>query len=118
MTRQQFLDYIFDEFSVKPDFPFENDFESAIFRHKDNKKWFALVMEIDKSKLDGKTTQKIDVVNLKCDPILREPLLQNRGIYPAYHMNKVHWISVVLKEITLQEIQPLVEISFNLTKKK
>ena len=34
MTRQQLLEFVEDEFSVLPDFPFDKDFETAVLRHK------------------------------------------------------------------------------------
>ncbi len=117
MTRQQLLDFVQDEFSVLPDFPFDKDFETAVLRHKENKKWFALLMKVSKSKLTGGSDEKVDVLNIKCDPILKQPILQNKGFYTAYHMNKVHWISIILEETTLNDVVPYIEMSFDLTKK-
>ncbi len=116
MTRRQFLDYIEQEYGVLPDYHFKEDFDSAVFRHKDNRKWFGLVMQVSKYKLVGNEKRLVDVLNLKCEPLLRQPLMQNRGIYECYQMNKVHWISVILEEVELDEITSLVEMSFDLTK--
>lgn len=118
ITRQQFLDFIKEEFFVEADYPFDNDYDAAIFRHKDNRKWFALVMKVARNKFVGNDNRLVEVANLKCEPLLRQPLMQNRGIYTAYHMNKVHWISIILEEITLEELRPLVEMSYDLTAKK
>ncbi len=117
MNRQQLIDFIKEEFGITFDKPFKDDFDSMVFRHKDNKKWFALVMQVKKNKIVGQDERLVDVLNLKCDPILRQALLQNTGIYVAYHMNKLHWISVILEEMELKDLAPLVEISFDLTKK-
>lgn len=118
MTRSDFLEFVEEEFNIKPDKPFEDDFDTMVLRHKDNKKWFGIVMKISKNKLVGEDKRKVDVLNIKCLPLLRQSLLKNKGIYVAYHMNKIHWISVILEEITLQELRPLVEMSFDLTKIK
>ena len=117
MTRQQLLEFVQDEFSVLPDFPFDKDFETAVLRHKENKKWFALLMKVSKSKLNGDSDEKVDVLNIKCAPILKQPILQNKGFYTAYHMNKVHWISIILEETTLDDVVPYIEMSFDLTQK-
>ena len=36
----------------------------------------------------------MDIVNLKCELDLIPTLIRESGIYPAYHMNKTHWILV------------------------
>lgn len=118
MTRSDFLEFVEEDFNIKPDKPFEDDFDTMVLRHKDNKKWFGIVMKISKNKLVGEDKRKVDVLNIKCLPLLRQSLLKNKGIYVAYHMNKIHWISVILEEITLQELRPLVEMSFDLTRIK
>ncbi len=117
MNRQQLIEHIKEEFGVSFDKPFKDDFDSMVFRHKDSKKWFALVMQVKRNKLVGQDERFVDVLNLKCDPILRHALLQNKGVYVAYHMNKVHWISVILEEAEFQDVATLVEMSFDLTKK-
>lgn len=40
--------------------------------------------------------EQIWILNLKCDPNLAPILHDFRAIFPAYHMNKRHWISVDL----------------------
>ena len=41
---------------------------------------------------------------------------QESGVYPAYHMNKEHWISVILDESTDRELtEKLLDMSVNLT---
>ena len=117
MTRQQLIEFVEEEFLVGPDYPFNKDFDSIVFRHKDNKKWFGLVMKVKKNKIVGDEDRVVDVLNLKCDTMLREPLLKNKGIYVCYHMNKIHWISIILEEVDLKDISALVEMSYDLTKK-
>lgn len=117
MTRQQLFDLIEDQFAVQPDYPFSNDYDSAVFRHKNNRKWFALLMKVPKCRMGLGGNEIAEVLNLKCDPMLREPLMQTKGIYVSYHMNKVHWISVLLDEIDDSTLETLLEMSFNLTKK-
>lgn len=117
MTREQLLQFVKEEFGVLPDKPFDNDFDSMVLRHKDNKKWFALIMKVSKEKLAGIEKRLVDVLNVKCDPMIRQALLKNKGVYESYHMNKVHWVSVILEEVSLKDVVPLVEMSFDLTKK-
>ncbi|MFR7743511.1 MAG: MmcQ/YjbR family DNA-binding protein [Acutalibacteraceae bacterium] len=53
----------------------------------------ALVMEVPQDKLGLAGTEKLDIVNFKCDPILISSLRGETGIFPAYHMNKASWIT-------------------------
>lgn len=102
------------------DMPFEDDFETTVFRHGEGGKWFGLLMRVEKSRVGIAGEGKADVLNLKCDPeesfIVRE---MYEGIIPAYHMNKRHWISVILESgVPLDFAQRLIEKSYDLTEKK
>ena len=80
MNKQDLQKYILDVYGVIPDFPWENDLTSAVYRHTNNRKWFALVMYIPKSKLGLREDGMIDVVNLKCDPVLIGSLIDDEQI--------------------------------------
>lgn len=60
----------------------------AVFWHSNNQKWFALIMDIPRSRLGLPGDELLDVVNLKCDPLLIGSLRSEPGFFPAYHMNK------------------------------
>ena len=90
--------HIFETYGETSDNPFEED-GLFVFRYPKNKKWYALVMPIKKNKLiAGDDETVVEVVNLKVDVRERENLLNTSGIFPAYHMNKKLWISVLLNE--------------------
>ena len=116
MNKQEFSDYIADVYGVTPDYPWESNPTFAVYRHKNNQKWFALVMDIPKEKLGLRGDGMIDVVNLKCDPLLIGSLRLEKGIFPAYHMNKDKWISVALDgSVDDGQIRMLLDMSFELT---
>lgn len=119
MTREELKTHIFETYGVKEDYPWENDSINAVFRHPENKKWFALVMNIPAEKLGIKSTENIDVVNVKCDNILIGSLIKENGFFPAYHMNKSCWITVALNGTADDEkIKWILDMSFDATKKK
>lgn len=70
----------------------------GIFRNRHNRKWYAVIMEIDRFKLDKSVHQNMEIINVKVDPDTVMQHLNQGGIYPAYHMNKKHWISIFLDE--------------------
>lgn len=78
------------------DYPWTDTPRAAVFRHTGNRKWFALVMDVPRDKLGLPGTEKLDIVNFKCDPILIASLRGEAGIFPAYHMNKANWITAAL----------------------
>lgn len=87
-----------------------------VFRHPNNKKWFAVIMDIPKNKIGLPSDDIISVVNLKSDPIMVGSLLRENGFYPAYHMTKSSWISVVLDGSADDEkIKMLLDMSFEAT---
>ena len=118
MTKQQFLDYCFSTYATSPDYPFDEDFETAVLRHGDNKKWYALVMRISRSKLGIDSDEMVDVVNLKLPTEMFGSFGVDDGVYPAYHMNKLHWISVILQDAPEDVTKFLVNVSFEATKTK
>ena len=122
MTRQELLNHIADTYGITPDYPFEGDFTTAVCRHGDNRKWFAILMEIPRSRLGLAGEGTLNVVNLKISPEMLPSLLQERGVFPAYHMSKTHWVTVALGEEEIRADRDmaafLVEVSFTLTHKK
>ena len=118
MTKQQFLSYCLNTYGTSPDYPFDEDFETAVLRHTNNKKWFALVMRVSRRKFDFDSDEVIDVVNLKLPTEMFGSFGAADGVYPAYHMNKLHWISVLLPDAPDDVVQFLTNVSFEATRAK
>ena len=93
MTKQEFFELCSSSYFTQPDYPFDEDFETAVFRHSDNRKWFALSMQVSRRKFGIDSDDVIDVVNLKLPTEMFGSFGAADGVYPAYHMNKLHWIS-------------------------
>ena len=117
MDRQTVFDYIQAKYKVLPEYPWRRYDRSAVFRHSDNKKWFALVMDVQRNKLGLPGADIGDVVNLKTDDVFfRDMIIRENGIMPAYHMNKVHWITVLLDGTVSEErVNELIDMSFMAT---
>ena len=118
MTKQQFLSYCLFTYSTSPDYPFEEDFVTAVLRHADDRKWYALVMKVSRRKFGFDSDEIIDVVNLKLPTEMFGSFGADDGVYPAYHMNKLHWISVLLPDAPDDIVQFLVNMSYEATKDK
>ena len=114
MDRQTVFDYIKKKYKTFPEYPWRKYDGSAVFRHSDNKKWFALVMDVQREKLGLSGTEYVDVINLKIDDMFfRDMIIQEVGIMPAYHMNKMHWITVLIDGTVPEDrVFELIDISF------
>ena len=109
MTREEYLEYCRNMGGVTVDQPFDEDFRTWVARHTDSRKWFALIFDVH-----GRPA-----VNLKCDPMLQYALLDGKSVFKAYHMNKEHWISVLLDgSLDMPKLLGLVDMSYNLIEKK
>jgi len=119
MTRQEVTEYIFDAYSVEPDFPFPRDGVSCVFRHPENRKWFALSMSVPRGTLGLRRDGNVDILNVKCDPLLMGAFRGKPGFLPAYHMNKDKWITVLLDgSAGREDIEALLAMSHRMTAPK
>ena len=116
MTKTELLDYVRDYYSVDPDYPWED--EGYVLRHAD-RKWFAVGMKVPYSRLGLDRGGSADIVDVKCSPLMMGEYLQQPGILPGYHMNKEHWLTILLDGTAEDElIRELFEISYDLTRAK
>ena len=117
MDRISLQTYIEQTYGVAGEYPFAKDFETCVFRHKRNRKWFAVVMEIPRQKLGLPGGGDICVVNFKCDTRLIGSFREEKGMYPAYHMSKAHWLTVALDGTVGEgKMKFLLDMSYDLTK--
>lgn len=118
--REIVFTYIKKKYNTSPEYPWARYDNNAVFRHDDNKKWFALIMNVGKDKLGLSGCGYVDVINLKIDDMMfRDMLTQEEGILPAYHMSKNHWITVLLDGTVKEDkICELIDLSFSSTASK
>ena len=112
--RQDVFDYIKKKYKTEPEYPWKKYDDNAVFRHNDNNKWFALAMCAQRCRLGLIGEDYVDVVNLKMDDMFfRDMLIQEDGIMPAYHMNKTHWISIIIcSSVPAEDVKKLVLLSY------
>ena len=116
MNRLELKQYIAETYGIEPDCPWSKNPNFEVYRHSNNKKWFALIMDIPRNRIGLHGTDIIDVVNLKCDPLLLGSVRTESGIFPAYHMNKENWVTVALDGSASDEIiKMLLDVSYELT---
>ena len=117
--RKDIEKYINETYDALQEYPWSDEPNFTTFKHKDNLKWFALIMDVPYEKLLINKSGIVNVINLKNIPEMIGSLRQEDGIFPAYHMNKEHWITVLLDgTIQKKKICNLIDVSYDLTKKK
>ena len=95
--REQLFDHVKKKYKAKPEYLWMRFPDYAIFRHKDNEKWFGLVMNIEKRKLGIDGDDIVDILNVKLpDPRLVGLLIQQPGYFRGYHISKGNWVSILL----------------------
>ena len=118
MTKQEFLDHCTETYGTLPDYPFEDDFVTTALRHSATRKWYAIVLRVSRRKFGQESDEIIDVVNMKLPVEMFGSFGKADGVYPAYHMNKLHWISLLLPDAPDDVAKFLVNVSFEATGKK
>lgn len=115
MTRQEIFDWVKDQYKTEPDCPWQD--QNAVLRHRENKKWYGLIMEVQRARLGLPGEGTVEILNVKADPVLVSMLREQSGYLPAYHMNKERWITIRLDgSVPEEEIKNLIDMSYHLTK--
>ena len=100
MSHKEVEKYILSMPNARLDYPFDE--KTAVY--KIDEKMFAIIPE-DKSPV---------TISLKCDPGLSKVLRDKyETIMPGYHLNKKHWITILLTgQLTGEEVQDLIRHSY------
>ena len=115
-TRNELFAYVKATFGTEPDYPWPQEPEYAVLRHTDNGKWYGIVMSVPQSKLGLPGKGNVEIINVKIDPQKRDLYLQQKGCKLCYHMNKKHWLSLIMDDsLSDQSIQSLLSESYVLT---
>lgn len=121
--REKIIKYVKEKYDTQPEYLFNKAPNTFILRHKKNKKWYAIVMDIKKNKimLDNNNygydqDQKIDIINIKLEPSLIDLLVDQKNFFRAYHMNKIHWLTINLNgSLAIKKIFDLIDMSYEIT---
>lgn len=112
--RERITKYIQDTYGTEAEYLWADSPGNAIFRHSASKKWYAAMMRVLPEKLGLAEGEALDVMDIKCSTIMIGSLLATKGFLPAYHMNKDHWISIILDgSVSDGQIIPLLELSYD-----
>ena len=115
--KERILQYAQVHLGAEPDHLWAKFPRYAVLRHSENAKWFAVFLEVPGTRLGLERPESVDILDVKCGPLLAGSLLGIPGILPAYHMNKSNWVNLLLDgSLPEEEIIRLLELSYDLTK--
>ena len=115
MDRKKLFDYALERYGTVPEYLWRSSPEHGVLRCDTNDKWYAIVMNVDGSKIGLEKGRKVDIVNVRCSPLMTGSLLAMKGIFPAYHMQKAQWVSVLLDDSADDEqVKALLDMSHEL----
>ena len=113
------IEYVREKYGDELEFLWEKFDDNAIWRRKDNNKWYGAILTVVKSKLGLDGDERIEIIDLRIKPQDVESVIDNKRFFPAYHMNKKSWISICLDgSCDLEEIFRRVDDSYVLALKK
>lgn len=117
LSRKDIFKHVKQKYGTSPDYPWEKFPDYASLRHDSNEKWYGLIMNVLPEKIGLEGDKEVDVLNVKSHPETSETLRDGKSILQGYHMDKEHWITIVLKNMDSKEdVYRLIEESFKLTK--
>ena len=114
MKREEIYEYVKKQYGTVPEYLWKESPESAVLRHK-NGKWYAVLMQVEKSRLGLEGDTKVDILDVKCDADMVGLLTQTYGFLPGYHMNKKYWITMLLDgTVSEAKILDFLDMSYDL----
>ncbi len=115
--RDDILKYVKDKYDSEPEYLWRRFPDYVVFRHEDNRKWYALIMDVHRDKLGLQGKDRVDILNVKMsDPFLVSILIQQEGYFKGYHISRGNWISILLDgTVPYDEICEMIDDSFIVT---
>lgn len=114
VDRKEIFEYVKKQYGTIPEYLWSSSPDSAVLRHQ-NGKWYAVIMNVERSKLglDGDGT--VEIIDVKCDSEMTGMIIQTYGFLPGYHMNKQHWITILLDgTVGESKILDFLDMSYDL----
>lgn len=113
------IQYVSHKYDTPLEFLWKKSPDNAIYRRKDNQKWYAAILTVARNKIGLDGNGNIEIIDLRIDPAHLEQTLDNKRYFPGYHMNKKSWYTICLDgSVENDELFERIDISYELAKKK
>ncbi|MDE7296593.1 MAG: MmcQ/YjbR family DNA-binding protein, partial [Clostridia bacterium] len=92
---------------------------NAIWRRKDNQKWYGILLLLSKRKLGLEGDEIVEMIDLRIEPSEIDKLVDGKTYFAGYHMNKRSWFTICLDgSVPTQTIFEYIDNSYRLALKK
>lgn len=116
IDREEVLRYAKERYGTEPEALWARFPDYAVLRRRESGKWYAVIMDVPRKKLGLDGDGRVDILDLKCDPLLVGSLREEKGVLPAYHMNKDRWIALLLDgSVPRDQVLGLLDLSYGIT---
>lgn len=113
---KEVINYIEEKYGDKLEFLWEKFDDNAIWRNKQNNKWYAILLTVSERKLGIESDKMVEIIDLRYQKEKIETVLNHTKIFPGYHMNKKSWITIKLDEsVETIKIFNLIDNSYKLS---
>ena len=121
MIKEEILSYVKKEYGTAPEHLWKSYPDYEVLRHESQPgekkaKWYAIIMNVKRETLGLEGEGSVDILDVKCNQEMMSILQMSKGYLPGYHMNKAHWITVLLDgTVPLDNIKQLIDESYYMT---
>ena len=116
---QAIIQYIQETYQDECEFLWEKVPNNAIWRNKQNRKWYGTLLTVHAGKLGLKEDKTVEILDLRYPKETIEAIIDHHNIFPGYHMNKKNWITLLLDhQLDFLTITQLIDKSYQLSLKK
>ena len=112
------INYVREKYGDEMEYLWERFPDNAIWRRKDNRKWYGAILTVSKKKLGLASNEIAEIIDLRLQPEQVAQTIDNVKYFPGWHMNKKHWYTILLNNsVSTEEICERIDISYALAVK-
>ena len=113
---KEIIQYIKEKYKDELEFLWEKFDDCAIWRNKQNNKWYGLIVKISEKKLGIDSDRIVEIIDLRYQKEETQNIIDNKKVFQGYHMNKKSWITIKLDNtMNTKKIKELIDNSYNLS---
>ena len=113
---KRLIEYVREQYGDEPEYLWEKFPENAVWRRKDNKKWYGAILSTDGKKFGREGIAEI--LDLRMETEKLENIVDDKNYFRGWHMNKKHWFTVILDgSVPIEEIFRFLDESYLLSNK-
>ncbi len=112
------IEYVRDTYSDELEFLWAKFPDNAVWRRKDNNKWYGIIMTVSRNKLGLSSNEVVEIMDLRLEKEQMSKTVDNERYFPGWHMNKKSWYTIILdNSVSTEEICYRIDESYKLAKK-